>query len=181
MKKVAWLAGVITVAATGSYVFVYLYRWEWHRALIVAMLFIAAELALSCSLVIRRVGKLEARLGADPSRRRTADPAVVDRLHASVPPRDHFAWLEAPVDRVGVFIPVLLGSGVVVSAVAWVIERMAARTVEPAMERSLACELSDMSFPSGGFVRDETEVLTEQGRSRYDEQVALLLGPGLRP
>ncbi len=179
MKKVAWLAAIVTVAATGTYIFVYLYRWEWHRALIVAMLFIAAELALSCSLVIRRVGKLEERLSGE-ARRPPVDPAVVQRLQGAAPRRDHFAWLEAPLDRVGVFIPVLLGSGVIVSAVAWVVERVAGRTVEPGMEQGLARQLSDISFPVGGLVREDAEVLTEQGRSRYDEHVALLLGPGAR-
>lgn len=176
MKKVAWLAAVVTLAATGSYIFVYLYRWEWHRALIVAMLFIAAEVAVSCSLVIRCVGKLDARLQIDRGQRAPVDPDIVERIRAAAPRRDHFPWLEAPVDRVGVFIPVLLGSGIAVSTVAWVVERLAGRTVEPSMERGLARQLSDMSFPKEGLVA-EAEVLTQQGLSRHDECVALLLGP----
>jgi len=180
MRKVAWLAAVVTVVASGSYFFVYLYRWEWHRALMAAMLFLAAEVALASALLYRRVGKLESKLSGDGGSQATPDAAVVQRLHAARPQRDRFAWLEPPVDSTAVFIPVLLGSGVVVSAVAWVIERIAGRTAEPAMERGLARRLSAISFPAGGVVPDEAELLAQDGPSRHDEELALLLGPGAR-
>ena len=36
-----WLIGVATLAGSGGYVIVYLVRWEWHRAILVALLFLA--------------------------------------------------------------------------------------------------------------------------------------------
>lgn len=181
MKKVAWLAAVVTLVATGSYIFVYLYRWEWHRALIVAAFFIAAEVATAAALVARRVGALQARLEArwenGAGRRAPADPAVVDILSASAPRRDHFSWLDPRIGRTSVFIPVLLGSGVIVSAVAWLVERIAGRSAEPALERGLARELSSIALPSGGLVADDAELLVQDGCTDDDEELALLLGP----
>jgi hypothetical protein len=182
VRKLAWLAGVVTLVATGAYIFVYLHRWEWHRAIIVAALFLAAEVAMATALVHRRVGKLERRLddeqGRQGQRGRTVDPQVVEQLRASAPRRNPFAWLELRGDRAGVFIPVLLGSGVVVSAVAWVLERIAGRTAEPALERGLARDLSALAFPADGLVADDAELLAQDGVSRHDEDLALLLGPG---
>ncbi len=182
MKKVAWLVGVITLLATGGYIFVYLYRWEWHRALVVAVLFVAAEVGMAAAVLYRRVGKLQRHLDDERERReerkRTVDPAVVERLRTSAPRRDHFAWLAPRAGRVGVFIPVLLGSGVVVSAMAWVVEHVAGRTAEPAMERGLAAHLSALAFPADGLVADDAELLAQDGGSRHDEDLVLLLGPG---
>lgn len=181
MKKVAWLAAVVTLVATGSYIFVYLYRWEWHRALIVAALFIAAEVATAAALVARRVSALqtglESRWDKEGSGRVTADPAMVDILRASAPRRDHFSWLDPGVGRTSVFIPVLLGSGVIVSAVAWLVERIAGRSAEPALERGLARELSSIAMPAGGLVADDAELVVQDGCSDDDEELALLLGP----
>ncbi|MBW3613719.1 MAG: hypothetical protein KY439_00190 [Actinobacteria bacterium] len=181
MRKVAWLAGVATLLATGGYIFVYLYRWEWHRALIVAALFLAAEVAIATALVHRRLGKLERRLDDGQGRRedpgRAVDPQVMERLRASTPRRNHFAWLEPRAGQASVFIPVLLGSGVVVSALAWVLERVAGHTAEPAMERGLARHLSALAFPADGLVADDAELLAQDGGSRHDEDLVLLLGP----
>jgi hypothetical protein len=180
MRKVAWLAAVVTLVASGSYFFVYLYRWEWHRALMTALLFLSAEVALASALLYRRIGKLASNLSGRDGAQATTDPAVVQRLEGARRQRDHFAWLESPVDSTAVFIPVLLGSGVIVSAVAWVIERIAGRTAEPAMERGLARRLSAISLPDGGLVPDEAELLAQDGPSTHDEDLALLLGPGAR-
>jgi hypothetical protein len=184
-RKVAWLAAVVTLVASGSYIFVYLYRWEWHRALIVAVLFIAAEVATAAALVYRRVGSLQRRLEqrweGDDEGRVAPDGAVVDILRTSAPDREHFAWLDPRNGRTGVFIPVLLGSGAIVSALAWLVERIAGRAAEPTVVRRLGRELSAIAFPRGGLVADERELLAQEGRSRHDEDLALLLGPGAAP
>ena len=39
------------MAVLGAYVFVYLYRWEWNRALFAGVLFVAAEVALGLARV----------------------------------------------------------------------------------------------------------------------------------
>ncbi len=175
MKKIGWLTGVVTLLASGGYIFVYLYRWEWHRALIVAMLFVAAEVPMATALVLRRLRTLQRRL--DPERTREPEPAVLERLHSNAPNRNPFAWLDPAEGRTAVFIPVLLGSGVVVSAVAWVVERVAGRTAQPAMERRLAGQLSAVAFPAGGLVPDEAELLAQDGASSHDDDLDLLLGP----
>lgn len=179
MKKFGWLTGVVTLLATGGYIFVYLYRWEWHRALIVAMLFVAAEVAMASALILRRVGKVERALPVD--RTHEPEPAVLDRLRGNVPRRNPFAWLEPGEGRTAVFIPVLLGSGVVVSAVAWLVERVAGRTAEPAMERRLASQLGAIAFPAGGLVPNEAELLAQNGSSTHDLDLELLLGPRVVP
>jgi hypothetical protein len=59
----------------------------------------------------------------------------------------------------GVFVPVLMGMGVVASALAWVIERLARATARPALERRLAARLAPLSWPDGGLVRAAEEPL----------------------
>jgi hypothetical protein len=51
----------------------------------------------------------------------------------------------------GVFLPVLLGAGVLVSAVAWLIEHLARATVSPTLERRLAVRLDTLALPPGGL------------------------------
>lgn len=179
MKKIAWLSGLVTLLATGGYIFVYLYRWEWHRALIVGTLFVAAEVALATALVLRGLSKVQ--LGLDVDRTRELEPAVLERLRSNAPRRNPFAWLEPGEGRTAVFIPVLLGSGVVVSALAWLVERIAGRTAEPAMERRLAGQLTALAFPAGGLVPDEAELLAQNGSSSHDDDLELLLGPRISP
>jgi hypothetical protein len=112
------LIGWVVLVASGIYLLVYLYRWEWNRALISGLFFVAAEVALASSAILRRLAQLERR--------------VDEASHASPqqPPTPHeggdggpFAWLSD--DRLGVFVPLLLGFGVIVSALAYVVERVA--------------------------------------------------------
>ncbi len=175
MKKIGWLTGLVTLLATGGYIFVYLYRWEWHRALIAGTLFVAAEVAMATALVLRRLGG--GQLGLDADQRTQPEPAVLEQLRRNAPRRNPFAWLEPGDGRTAVFIPVLLGSGIVVSALAWVVERIAGRTAEPAMERRLASQLTTLAFPAGGLVPDEAELLVQDGSSSHDDDLELLLGP----
>ena len=61
-RRLGLLALIVTLGASGWYVFVYLYRWEWNRALISGVIFVAAELALIGTLVLERLSRLERRL-----------------------------------------------------------------------------------------------------------------------
>ena len=45
-KALISLVAAVTLAASGGYLFVYLYRWEWNRALISGVIFLAAEIAV---------------------------------------------------------------------------------------------------------------------------------------
>lgn len=140
------LMGVV-LAATGTYVFVYLWRWEWNRALLAGILFIAAEVAMATTMVMDRLRRLERRLDA-PERARAVDPQTLARIQESAPPpHEPFAWLRPQQDRFGVFVPILMGVGVVASALAWVVERLARATAGPAMERGLASRLDVMAWP----------------------------------
>lgn len=180
MRKLAWLAAALALLGTGGYVFVYLYRWEWNRAVMMAAFFIAAEVAVATALVLRKLTELstERQQAASP------DPAVVTRLRDAAPRRDHFAWLGVNGDRVSVFITMVVGGGVLVSGLAWAIDRIAGQTAGRRMEGDLAGRLGPIAFPVAGLVADETELLAEEGAEgdtpyEHDPDLRLLLGtPG---
>jgi hypothetical protein len=167
-RRLGLLATIVTMGGAGWYVFVYLYRWEWNRALISGVIFLAAELGLIGTLVIGRLVRIERRLdeGGVPAgpgslsgpssralRRVEPDPAVLARLRESAPPpREPFAWLTKRPQEVSVFVPVLLGAGAVLSGLAWVVERLGRRLTGPALENNLARRLHTIALPPGGFV-----------------------------
>lgn len=123
------LLNVVVLIVSGIYLLVYLYRWEWNRAVISGIFFIAAEIALATSLVITEL-----------RRRTTIAETVTARTitdaNAAKPPQS-FAWLTRN-DRLGVFIPVLLGAGVILSALAYVVERVAGAVVGPTVDQHTA-------------------------------------------
>ncbi len=155
------LLGVVVLLASGLYFFVYLWRWEWNRAVVAGVLFLAAEVGLATALVLDRLS----RLGAQ------ARPETVARIReAAPPPHDHFAWLR-PGDRMGVFVPVLMGVGAVAAALAWVVERLARATAGPVLERGLAGRMAPISWPAAGL----------GGRPDHDpDPLSLLGGPVYR-
>ena len=160
VRRLGLLARLITLGASGWYVFVYLYRWEWNRAVISGVIFVAAETALIGTLLLERLGRLERRI--DESERRSAsrpDPVVLARVREAAPaPPEPFAWLTKRPNDTSVFVPVLLGAGVVFSALAWVVERVARVTARPAAEQSLARRLDSLALPAGGLLgADEHE------------------------
>jgi hypothetical protein len=149
VRKVAVALGVLVLVASGTYVFVYLYRWEWNRALFAAALFIATEVALGLAWVLERVRALTEAV----DRLQHADPEVRERLRESRPPgRQPFAWLAPNAERLEVFVPILMGAGVALSALAWLVERLARATAGPTLERALAARLRTMALPEGGLV-----------------------------
>jgi hypothetical protein len=164
------LLGGITLAASGTYTFVYLYRWEWNRALMSAAIFIAAEVAVMGSLLAQRLKVIDRRLDAQETDRE-AEPARAARLEhirSTAPPaRASFAWLSRP-EQMNVFVPVLMGAGVLMSGIAWVVERLARATITPAAERGLAAQLDTLALPAGGFAtveRDPVDLLRGPVRS----------------
>ena len=157
--RIAGLLGAVVLASTALYFFVYLWRWEWNRALIAGVLFVATEVAVATATVLKRLHRLDDRLA-------TPDPAVLARIRESAPPpRDHFEWLSPKSGQMGVFVPVLIGMGVVASGLAWLVERLARATAGPVMERGLAARLSPLSWPKGGLVPQD------------DDPLAILDGP----
>lgn len=170
-RMAAALAGV-TLAGSGVYLFVYLYRWEWNRALIAGVFFLAAQMALSTGAVLGRLRALEtAQRQAPPGE---ASPRVLHHVReAAPPPRDHFAWLRPQTERMGVFVPILMGAGFVLSGLAWLVERIARSTATPKLESNLATSLGALALPSGHLLG------AGEGGSD-DDGLALLLGPGGR-
>ncbi|HWI02520.1 MAG TPA: hypothetical protein VNT52_01595, partial [Acidimicrobiales bacterium] len=118
---------------------------------IAGVLFVATEVAMGTALVLSRLRRLEARMQAP-------DPAVLARIRETAPPaHDHFEWLAPKADRLGVFVPVLIGMGVVASGLAWLVERLARVTASPVLERGLASRLTALAWPAGGLVPDKGE------------------------
>lgn len=170
-RRLATALAAATLAGSGTYLFVYLYRWEWNRAIIAGVFFLAAQMALSTSAVLARLRVIEA--GQRPT---DASPRVMGHLRDTAPPpRDAFAWLRPQPDRLGVFVPILMGAGFVLSGLAWVVERLARATATPRLENRLALALGALALPAGHLLGNDRDSVAES------EHVTLLLGPAGRP
>jgi hypothetical protein len=186
-RRIAQVLAVATLVGAGSYLFLYLYRWEWNRALTAGIFVLVAEIALATSAILGRISRLERKLEAAgtastrPASRSAAaarpiDVRVLRRMQESTPTtRDHFAWLASSTDenRSNVFVPVLMGAGVVMSALAWVVERLARSTAGPALERGLVRKFEPLTL-------DLPEGLVPAPPAAADVP-PILLGPGRRP
>lgn len=145
LRPLAMTLACVVLAASGVYVFLYLYRWEWNRTLVAGTFFLATQITLATVLILGRLRRLEeelARLETSPSPSGLA--AMVDDAFA---PRDpfapggSFAWLRT--DGLGVFIPVLLGAGMLLSALAWAVERIALASARPVVRDRVMAGLAD--------------------------------------
>jgi hypothetical protein len=137
------------------YTIVYLYRWEWHRATIAICFVIATEIPLATMLVLARLRAIEAKI--DRVAAATRD-RVADVLHDNPnPPRRHFAWLERSSGQMGVFVPMLLGMGTILSGLAWVVDHVARRVGHTTGDRRLAARLRVFALPEGGFLPSRRE------------------------
>jgi hypothetical protein len=50
------------------------YRWEWNRAIVVGVMFVAVEVATALALIFRRLNQLEQKVAKQP------DPQVLAQL-----------------------------------------------------------------------------------------------------
>jgi len=171
-RRIATVLAATTLAGSGTYLFVYLYRWEWNRAIIAGVFFLAAEVALVAAAVLSRLRALESGLRQPPPS--AASPRVLHHVREAAPaPRDHFAWLRPQPERMGVFVPILMGAGFVLSGLAWLVERLARSTATPRLEDRLALALGALALPSG-------HLLGVGADDRDDNALSLLLGPDER-
>ena len=121
MKIIAWLAGIGTLVAAGAYMVISLNRWEWNRALFFGLIVLIAEVGLATGLILRRLSRLE------HAQHQVIDPAVSEILRATRPPHpDRFAWLKEAAAGTGtnVFITFLVAGGVLMSGIAWIVDRV---------------------------------------------------------
>lgn len=167
-RRMATALAAATLAGSGTYLFVYLYRWEWNRAIIAGVFFLAAQMALSTAAVL---GRLRAVETAQRQRPDAPSPRVLGHIReAAAPPRDHFAWLRPQSERLGVFVPILMGAGFVLSGLAWLVERIARSTAAPRLEHGLAVGLGALALPPDHLLAGAAD----------DDDLALLLGPDAR-
>jgi hypothetical protein len=175
VKVIAWLAGLGTLLAGAFYLVVSLNRWEWNRALFFGLIVLIAEVGLATGLVLRRLARLEHDL------RGPADPAVVQILNETRPTRDRFAWMRESTGQLNVFITFIVAGGVLLSGIAWIVDRVASKTSSPAGEERLARQLDPISYPSGGLLLDDVTVLAQDVPGADDAQIRQLLRRGGRP
>ena len=175
MKIIGWLAGVGTLLAAAVYMVVSLNRWEWNRALFFGLIVLIAEIGLATGLVLRRLARLEYNLKG------RTDPGVVQILSETRPTRDRFAWMRESSGQLNVFITFVVAGGVLLSGLAWVVDRVASKTSSPVGEERLARQLSPISYPTGGLLLDDVTVLAQEVPGADDAQIRQLLRRGGRP
>lgn len=135
---VTWLSLLAVLGVSGGYTVAYLFSWQWMRAQIAGLAFVAALVVVSALAVMARIRRLERRLDALlPAGVAAAPPPPAD-----VEPRPDFRWLATPTTAPAllaiplldglrppdgsVFIPVFLATGLVVAGLASVVERISA-------------------------------------------------------
>ncbi|MBE8473051.1 hypothetical protein [Streptomyces justiciae] len=152
MRKIAYLFGGLAAAGAGTYLVVYLYRWQWQRAMLCGVLLLVVEVMLLGIVLLGRLTRIEDRLRDSDRRQRELAARQEDalaRLRGAPEPAagpGRFRWLEDPAERTYVFVPVLMVTGVLLSGLAWVVQRIASATARPA-ERRLAGRLAVLTAP----------------------------------
>jgi hypothetical protein len=150
-RILARLLTLVVVAVSGTYLIVYLYRWEWNRALISGLFFLAGEVAYVGSSLRGEIRALSARIDAveaTAERHRPAPPGA-----SAARPARPFAWLrQSASGQASVFVPVLLGAGVILSALAFVVERVAGMVARTPADHSVAQRPVALETPPGGLL-----------------------------
>ncbi|MCX4909583.1 hypothetical protein [Streptomyces sp. NBC_00878] len=145
MRLVAYFFGGAAAAGAGTYVVIYLYRWQWQRAILCGVLLLVVEVMLLGIVLLGRLARIEERMrDAD---RRQEDVLARLREKEARPAGDRFRWLDEPTSRTYVFVPVLMVTGVLLSGLAWIVQRIASATARPTAERRLAGRLAVLAAP----------------------------------
>ena len=146
VARLLWhLLALVVLGVSGAYLLIYLYRWEWNRALVSGLFFVAAEVVLVGSTILGRLRRIERRL--EQPRGEGAGLSTSTVLRG---PRDEgsdpFPWL-AGGDGFAVFVPVLVGIGVVLSAIAYLVERLAASTAPSSGDEGVSRRMAPLDPP----------------------------------
>lgn len=171
MKKLVWLFAIGTFLGAGVYSVISLNRWEWTRALYFGLVVVVAEVGLATGLVLRKLDRQEE---ADAGER----DEVRDILRRSRVSRDRFRWLapDEVTSRSNVFITMMVSGGIVLSGLAWVLDKVAASTTTSLQEGRLAGDLTNIAYPNDGLLPDDVTVLAQQLPDLDDPQLRMLLG-----
>ncbi|MEV0476748.1 hypothetical protein [Streptomyces prunicolor] len=161
MRRIAYVFGSLAAAGAGTYLVVYLYRWQWQRAILCGILLLVVEVMLLGIVLLARLTRIEERVKESDAGQReltARQEDVLVRLRQGSVEREgaRFRWLEETADRTYVFVPVLMVTGVLLSGLAWVVQRIASATERPA-ERRLAGRLAVLAAPEPGAVVGELE------------------------
>lgn len=154
------LLDVIVLAGSGVYLIVYLYRWEWNRAVVSGLFFLVAEVVLFAIVILGRLARFERRLdrldedGPVGASRWVRESGRTEPWRRDEADRVAFRWLGGGGEAV--FVPVLLGVGAILSAIAYVVEHVASMT-SPVRSEPLEARLSILDPPSGPLVPSRTE------------------------
>lgn len=161
MRRIAYVFGSLAAAGAGTYLIIYLYRWQWQRAILCGILLLVVEVMLLGIVLLARLTRIEERVKESDARQRelaSRQDDVLARLRQTSGEHEgaRFRWLEDTADRTYVFVPVLMVTGVLLSGLAWVVQRVAAATGRPA-ERRLAGRLAVLGAPEQGVMLGELE------------------------
>lgn len=148
LRYTGYLLGGVAATGAAIYLVVYLYRWEWQRALLCGVLLLVIEMFLVGTVLLARLGRLDQRLTESDARAQE----VLRRLEQSrTEGRARFRWLErGDGDRLMVFVPVLMATGAALSGLALVVQKVASASARPGAERRLAGRLARLTAPPGG-------------------------------
>ncbi|MEU6801006.1 hypothetical protein [Streptomyces neyagawaensis] len=152
MKRLAYLFAGAAAAGAAGYFVIYLYRWQWQRAILCGVVLLIVGLLLLGIVLWGRLARIEERIRE--SDRRQQDVLARLRRTRTGEQGDRFRWLEDPASRTYVFVPVLMVTGVVLSGIAWLVQRIASATARPAADRRLAGQLSVLAAPEPVPERD---------------------------
>jgi len=169
MKVLAWLAGIGTLVGASAYTLISLNRWEWNRALFFLMIVVVAEIGLATALVLRKLSRIDRAP-------RFHDETLIALKEARPELPDRFAWLkESMQGRTNVFITFVVAGGLIISAIGWLVDRIASKTSGALAEERLAADLRSIAYPPGGIVVDQVTVLTQDVPGADDAQLRKLL------
>lgn len=141
---------LVVLSVSGAYLIIYLYRWEWNRALISGLFFVAALVVFSTTLILRSLRQLGDRIERLEGLRSSDGRDMAGTIGTANDQRSvqRFDWLREPPRSMGVFIPVLLGTGVLLTFAAYVLERLAGVLAGPTLDRRTS-QLLDPDLPLG--------------------------------
>lgn len=176
MKAVAWVVLVTTMLVAGCYTVISLARWQWNRALFFAIVFVAAEVLLAAGVVLARLAKVERELAGARER----ESVALSALRTTRNDQQRFAWLRVDphtsFTQMNVFITLVVGGGLLLSGGAWLIDKIATRTVDPSREARLGRQLESIAYEPG-LVVDDVNALARARLERTEPGLDTFLEP----